>query len=107
MSSAVYSVRRNQNLYRQKNKVQLGPVSVSVLAVAAISVLALLYLTQITKTNIYGYKVSELQAERNKALAAKQDLEVEAARLQAVEQIQNSPAVSKLQPEGTPVYASR
>lgn len=106
MTTAAYAVRRNQNLYRQKARMHLGPVSVSFLTVAAIVVLALLYITQITKTNIYGYKVSELKAQRDKALATQQDLEVEAARLQAIQQIQASPVVAKLVNETPAVYAA-
>jgi ribosomal protein L17 len=107
MSTATYAVRRNQNLYRPKASLHLGPVSVSFLTVAAVSVLALLYLTQITKTNIYGYKVSDLTVKRDKIQTAEQDLEVEAARLQAIQQIQASPVVAKLVPETAPVFASR
>ena len=106
MSTATYAVRRNQNLYRQKSQVHLGPISVSFLTVATIVVLALLYLTQITKTNVFGYKVSELQGQRDKILAAKQELEVEAARLQSIQQIQAAPVVAKMVPETPAVYAT-
>lgn len=103
-ATAVYA-RRNQNLYREPARLKLGPVSVSFVSIATISVLALLYLTQITKTNLYGYKVSELKAQRDKILAVKQDLEVESARLQSIQSIQNAPTVSKMIPEQPPAYA--
>lgn len=106
MSSATYAVRRNQNLYRQKSQVHLGPVSVSFLTIATVVVLALLYLTQITKTNVFGYKVSELKTQRDKIMSVKQELEVEAARLQSIKEIQASPAVAKMVPETPAVYAS-
>ena len=107
MSTATYAVRRNQNLYRPKAGLHLGPVSISFLTIAAIVVLALLYITQITKTNVFGYRLSQLQAQRDKILADKQGLEVEAARLQSIQRIESSPAVQKLVPQTTPTYATR
>ena len=88
MATAVITARRNQNLYRQPAKLQLGPTSATFVVVALISVLALLYLNQITKTNVFGYKLTELTAARDKVLAEKQDLSVEAARLQSIQTTQ-------------------
>ncbi len=105
MSTATMSVRRNQNLYRTSTKVQLGPISVGFVMIALITLLALLYLTQITKTSVYGYKLSDLQQKQHKLSLARQELQIEAARLQAVQTIQNSPAASKLVPEGNVTYA--
>ncbi len=104
MSTAI-AIRRNQNLYREKTKVQLGPVSASILTMLAISVLALLYLNQITKTSIYGYKSTELSRQRDKAVNMKQELEVEAARLQSIQQVQASPVVASMVIEGPVSYA--
>lgn len=105
MSTAAMSVRRNQNLYRTGTKLQLGPISVGFVMIALITLLALLYLTQITKTSVYGYKLSELTQKQQKLSLAKQELEIEAARLQAVQTIQNAPAVAKLVPEQNVTYA--
>jgi hypothetical protein len=105
MTSATYAVRRNQNLYRQKSRMQLGPVSVGFVTVATIVVLALLYLTQITKTSVFGYKVSELKAKRDKIQADQQELQIEAARLQSIQQIQNSPAVAGMVSTDQVTYA--
>lgn len=102
MTNATYAIRRNQNLYRTKTKVQLGPVSVSFVMIAAISLLALLYLNQITKTSVFGYRFTELDKQRKDLLAQKQDLEVEAARLQSIQQIQNSETVKHMVTE-TPI----
>jgi hypothetical protein len=107
MTTATAYARRNQNLYRSKAQLQLGPVSVGFIMIAAISVLALLYLTQITKTSVFGYKASELSQKRQQMLMQKQDLEVEVARLQSIQQIQSSDAVSKMVPEGNVTYAGQ
>lgn len=98
MTTATYAVRRNQNLYRNKAELQLGPVSAGIVMVAVIAVLALLYLNQITKTSVFGYQVTQLKTQQKEALAAKEELEVEAARLSSIQSIQSSKAVAGLVP---------
>lgn len=88
MATAVITARRNQNLYRQPAKLQLGPTSATFVVVALISVLALLYLNQITKTSVFGYKLTQLAAQRDQVQAQNQDLSVEAARLQSIQSAQ-------------------
>ncbi len=105
MSTATLAVRRNQNLYRNKADMKLGPVSASIVMVAVVAVLALLYLNQITKQSVFGYQVSDLQRQKNQASAAKQELEVEAARLTSIQQIQSSKSVSTLVPTTQVTYA--
>lgn len=105
MSTATLAVRRNQNLYRTKSEMKLGPVSATVVVVAAISVLALLYLTQVTKVGVLGYQVSDLQKQRAQAVADKQELEVEAARLTSIQQIQSSGTVKNMVPSSQVSYA--
>lgn len=107
MSTATYAMRRNQNLSRSQAKLALGPISVGFVTVGIISVLALLYLTQITKTSVYGYKVSELTTQQQKLMMVKQEREVEAARLSALQNIQGSKSVSKLVAEQNVSYAGR
>ncbi len=105
MSTATIAVRRNQNLYRNKAELKLGPVSASLVMVAVVAVLALLYLNQITKQSEFGYVRSDLERKRAQAVAAKQELEVEAARLTSIQQIQNSKRVSGLVPTTQVTYA--
>lgn len=105
MSTATLAVRRNQNLYRTKAEMKLGPVSATVVVVAAISVLALLYLTQVTKVGVLGYQVSDLQKQRAQAVADKQELEVEAARLTSIQQVKGSGAVKGMVPSSQVSYA--
>ena len=73
--------------------------------VALISVLALLYLHQITKTGTLGYRVTDLTAIRDKTLAQKQELSVEAARLQSIQATKNSSTVAAMVPTGQVSYA--
>jgi hypothetical protein len=103
-AAASVAIRRNQNIYRAKPELKLGPISATVLTIAVISVLALLYLNQITKTGVFGYQVSSLSHDRDTIAAAKQELEVEAARLQSIQQIKSSNVVAGMVPEGRATY---
>ena len=105
MTTATYAVRRNQNLTRQTTALRLGPVSATFVVITAVSLLALLYLNQITKTNVFGYQITSLQQKASDLQSSKQDLEVQAARLQSIEEIQKSPAVASMVPESQVSYA--
>lgn len=107
MSTATLAMRRNQNLYRSQSRMQLGPISLSFITIAVVCVLALLYLTQITKTSVYGYKITDLNQKRDKILAEKQELEVEAARLQSIERVQASARTKNMVAQGTATYVSQ
>jgi competence protein ComGC len=86
------TARRNQNLYRQPAQLKMGPTSATFVVIALISVLALLYLNQITKTSQFGYKVSALTAQVREIEAQKRDLAVEAGRLQSIQNAQTAAA---------------
>ncbi|HEY6736867.1 MAG TPA: hypothetical protein VI322_04090 [Candidatus Saccharimonadia bacterium] len=92
-------------MYRQPATVSLGPTSATFVVVAVIGVLALLYLNQITKTGALGFKVSDLQASRDAVLAQKQDLSVEAARLQSIQATKSSAVAAAMVPTGQVSYA--
>ena len=84
-------VGRNQNGVAYRAQVRaFGPVSNTIILIVLALLLGLLYLTQVTKTNAYGYKISSLQQEQADLRAQHDDLEVASARLQAVERVQNS-----------------
>lgn len=105
MTTATYAMRRNQNLSRTQTNIKLGPVSATVVMVLTITLLALLYLNQITKSSVFGYQLSALQQQQKQVSQAKQALEVEAARLTSIQQIQNSQAVKGLVPTTQVTYA--
>ncbi len=52
--------------------------------------LGLLYLTQVTKTNSYGYQINDLQQQQTQLKDENTELQVSAARLQALERVKNS-----------------
>lgn len=104
-STTYYAVRRNQNLTRQTTAMKMGPVSATFVLIVAVGILALLYLNQITKTNVFGYHITELQNHSTQIESTKQDLEVEAARLQSIQEVSKSQVVAKMVPEGQVSYA--
>lgn len=90
------SWRRNQNTVRFKPSKRLGPVSHTVLVALMLAVLGLIYLTQITKTSTYGYEINDLNNQKEQLLSEQRDLEVETARLQALERVSQSGVAAQL-----------
>jgi len=52
--------------------------------ISLVILLSLLYLSQVTKTSTFNYKLSQLSASRDDLLAKKEKLQVDAARLQSI-----------------------
>ena len=82
--------RRNQNTIAFAPSLSLGPVAHTVLIALMIAVLGLIYLTQVTKTSFYGYQLDERDTQRAELQAEKRDLQVDNARLQALERVKES-----------------
>ena len=82
---------RNQNSvsFRPRDK-RLGPVSNSVVLIVLACLLGLLYLTQVTKTNAYGFTVNSLQQQAAVLKTDNDNLQVEAARLQSLQRVASS-----------------
>jgi hypothetical protein len=82
---------RNQNTasFRSRERA-LGPVSNTVILIVLACILGLLYLTQVTKTNAYGYKINSLQQQQSQLAEEHDDLEVASARLQSVDRVASS-----------------
>lgn len=91
------SVRRHQNVVSFANPAQrLGPVSNTLILIVLACLVGLLYLTQVTKTNSYGYRINELQGRYQLLKEQKTDLQISAARLQSLERVSNSQPSQKL-----------
>lgn len=89
--------QRNQNSTSfQKKSRTIGPVSNTIILIVLACVLGLLYLTQVTKTNAYGYKINNLQDQQTQLKEQHDDLEVAAARLKALDRVQASDAAKNL-----------
>lgn len=82
---------RNQNTTNfRTGERRIGPVSNTLILLVLACLLGLLYLTQVTKTNAYSYRLNDLR-EQQTALESEHDqLEIDSARLQALERVKNS-----------------
>ena len=88
---------RNQNSVSFNVKARtLGPVSNTIILIVLACLLGFLYLTQVTKTNAYGYQINNLQQEQAQLQTQHNDLEVAAARLQSLPRVQNSTVAKNL-----------
>lgn len=81
---------RNQNTVAFASAIKLGPVTHTVLVALMITVLGLIYLTQATGATSYDYAAQDIDKRIATLSDQKADLEVENARLTALESIQNS-----------------
>jgi cell division protein FtsL len=104
-SSRRQSWRRNQNTVRFQSSISLGPISHTVLIAIMLAVLGMIYLTQITRTSTYGYQLNELNAKKEQLANENRDLEVEAAKLQALERVQHSNVANTLTTPAKTDYA--
>ncbi|MCA9329305.1 hypothetical protein KDA11_01550 [Candidatus Saccharibacteria bacterium] len=98
-------IAKNQNTttFRAK-EATLGPVSNTIILIVLACVLGLLYLTQVTKTNAYGYKINALTTQAADLQQEHDDLEVAAARLQSLDRVKDSEVAKNLvsvSPAGT------
>ena len=92
-------VRRGQNSisFRSRTKT-LGPVSNTIVLILLACLIGLLCLTQVTKTNGYGYQINTLQRQQSQLESEKENLEVTAARLQSLDRIKSSQVAKSLVP---------
>ncbi len=90
---------RNQNSvsFRATTRT-LGPISNTIVLIVLGCLLGLLYLTQVTKTNAYGYQINALQQTQSHLKSQHDDLEVASARLQSLNRVGNSTVAKTLVP---------
>lgn len=90
-SSQQAQFKRNQNIIQHTlDGKQFGPVAHTVIIVLLLSVMGLMYLAQTNKTNAYTYPINDLETKKAALLDEKSQLEVEAARLGALDTVKNS-----------------
>lgn len=90
-------IGRNQNAvsFRRQERT-LGPISNTIILILLACLLGLLYLTQVTKTNAYGYRINALQEQQAELRTEHDDLEVASARLQSLDRVENSAAAKNM-----------
>src|SRR5580692_4087948 len=88
---------RGQNAVSfQSRERTLGPISNTIILVVLACLLGLLYLTQVTKTNAYGYTINNLQQQQAQLASQHSDLEVASARLQSLDRVASSSVAKSL-----------
>lgn len=90
---------RNQNVVGFEVRThKFGPISNTIILVVLACLLGLLYLTQVTKTNAYGYQINSLQQKQAQLQTEHDNLELASARLQSLDRVQHSAVASTLVP---------
>ena len=103
--SSTLALGRQQNLSRGQNSVsfrgtekRLGPVSNTIVLIVLACLLGLLYLTQVTRTNSYGYQINSLQQQQSQLQQQNEDLTVASARAQSVARVASSSTAQSMTP---------
>lgn len=101
--SSSLSQRRSEVFRRHSNAVSfqervktIGPVTNMVLLIVLLCLLGLLYLTQATKTNTYGYQLDSLQKQQDSLKSEKSELEIASARMQSLDRVQSSQVTAQM-----------
>jgi hypothetical protein len=91
--------RRHQNSvsFRKEGK-RVGPITNTIILIVLACLLGLLYLTQVTKTNTYGYEINSLQQQQTQLQSQNSQLQVTSANSQAVSRVQSSQVAKNLVP---------
>jgi len=95
--------QRNHNTtsFREQKK-GIGPISNTIILVVLACMLGLLYLTQVTKTNSYGYRINTLSQQQKQLQEKHDDLEVASAQLQSLDRVKAaSQNLVSVAPSGT------
>jgi len=90
MNRTRYTPQGRNSVNFRASEVKLGPVSNTIILIVLACVLGLLYLTQVTKTNAYGYQINDLQNRQSQLKSEHDNLEVASARLQSLSRVQDS-----------------
>lgn len=91
--------RRNQNTVNFTNSAKtLGPISNTIILIVLACLIGLLYLTQVTKTNSFGYTINDLQQQQSQLEDQNANLKVSAARLQSLQRVADSSVAKNLVP---------
>ena len=89
--------QRNRNVViMSTSRTGIGPVSSIIVLVLVMCLLGLMYLTQVTKTNALGYKLSGLTAQQTQLKEEYASLEVESTKLQNLERVKSSSVAANM-----------
>lgn len=106
MSTAAMAFRKNQNFVRNRIKVQSGPITSTIMLIVMVITLGLMYLNQVTKTSTFNYKISNLEKRQSELQSTKDNLAIDAARLQSIAEARRAAEASGLEPIKTVSYTT-
>jgi len=98
---------RNQNTTRYASAVKLGPVTHTILVALMVAVLGLIYLTQATRATGYDYEAQAIDSQIAELNQQKGELEIENARLTALETIRNSSVAREMTTPSSTQYVNQ
>ncbi len=96
--SMQYVGRQQNTISFRQNKRTLGPISNTIILIVLAALLGLLYLTQVTKTNAYGYQINNLQQQQAQLKHEHDNLELASANWQTLNRAQNSSVAKSMTP---------
>ena len=96
MNRSRYQSRNQNSVSFAAQARTLGPISNTITLIVLACLLGLLYLTQVTKTNAYGYQINSMQQKQASLKSEHDDLEVASARLQALSRVRDSAPAKNL-----------
>ncbi len=96
MSRQRYATRGQNAVSLRAQAKTIGPISNTIILIVFACLLGLLYLTQVTKTNAYGYQIDKLQSQASQLKSEHDELEITSARLQALDRVRNSDVAKSL-----------
>jgi hypothetical protein len=96
MSRSRFTPRSQNAVSFRTQERTLGPISNTIMLIVLACLLGLLYLTQVTKTNAYGYQINNLQQQTASLQSQHDDLQVASARLQSLPRVQSSSVAKSL-----------
>lgn len=82
--------QRNQNTVAYAASTRMGPITHTVVVALMVAVLGLIYLSQVTKSSTFGYTLQQQNDTLASLAAEQQDLEIENARMQALNTVKDS-----------------
>lgn len=103
--SSSLALSRSQFAGRNRNSISIrahtktfGPISNTIILIVLACLLGLFYLSQVTKTNAYGFSLNSLQQQQTALKSENADLAVYSAQLQSVNRAQNSTVAQNMVP---------
>lgn len=91
-----YAGRGRNTVNFRVHKKKLGPVSNTVILIVLACLLGLLYLSQVTKANAYGYQINDYKQQQASLESQRSNLELASARLQSLNRVQSSSVAQKM-----------